>query len=443
MYTRPYAHRSRLFDYIMPFLIIICVGVIFVMIYNLWKSVFTPSVSADAYLHIESGSVQVKTWGAEKFLNLTSDALIMEGDEVKTSAEAKVIVEFFDGTIMRLDGGTDIVLKDFNNDTDNYSVNLVFVNGKVWINKLYKNTSATKIVTNLANINVTSSMGSVYEMEFGTDEEVRVLQGEGDDNEVLVDVLTIDSKVVETEKIRVGQEAVFTDAVLEKYRQYQSPSLITAFSDSFRQSQWYLWNTEQDKNPAQFSKSAILGQKEGLTSVSPETVTPETAVAPDTVTPETTSTTTTTATTTTSTDTVAPAATQPVADLTPPSTPTLVSVNGVTKPNADGFFEVDSILATITGSVSKASQVTVNGYTLKKFKAGDTTWTYFANANFALMKSGENTYEVYAVSANGAKSAPLTVKVLYTPTIQKPATQPEVTPPATEVPQDPGVGAGI
>lgn len=427
MYTRPYAHRSRLFDYLMPFLIIICVGVIFVMIYNLWKSVFTPSVSADAYLHIESGSVQVKTWGADKFLNLTSDALIMEGDEVKTSAEAKVIVEFFDGTIMRLDGGTDIVLKDFNNDTNNNSVNLVFVNGKVWINKLYKNTSATKIVTNLANITVTSSMGSVYEMEFGSDEEVRVLQGEGDDNEVLVDVLTTDGKVVETEKIRVGQEAVFTDAVMEKYRQHQSPSLITAFSDAFRQSQWYLWNTEQDKNPVQFSKSAILGQKEGITPVSPETVTP------DTVTPTTTS-----ATTTTSTDTVAPA-TQPAVDLTPPSAPTLVSVNGVMKPNADGFFEVNSILATITGSASGASQVTVNGYTLKKFKAGDTTWTYFANANFALMKAGENTYEVYAVSANGAKSAPLTVKILYTPTIQKPATKPET----TDIPQDPGIGSGV
>ncbi|MEK7127071.1 MAG: hypothetical protein AAB848_03095, partial [Patescibacteria group bacterium] len=89
--------------------------------------------------------------------------------------------------------------------------------------------------------------------------------------------------------------------------------------------------------------------------------------------------------------------------------------------NANGFYEVTSHLATLTGQISGADKVVVNGYTLQKFKPGDITWTYFANADYGLMKVGENIYEVYAFDAAGNKSEKLTVKVLYTPPAVVPA----------------------
>jgi len=63
----------------------------------------------------------------------------------------------------------------------------------------------------------------------------------------------------------------------------------------------------------------------------------------------------------------------------------------------------------------------VNGYILKKFKVGDKTWSYFANADYGLMKEGENSYEVYTIDANGNKSSSITVKVMYKP--ETPATE--------------------
>jgi hypothetical protein len=63
----------------------------------------------------------------------------------------------------------------------------------------------------------------------------------------------------------------------------------------------------------------------------------------------------------------------------------------------------------------------VNGYTLTKFKAGSTSWSYFANADFGLMKAGDNTYEIYGLDANGKKGESLIIKVFYTPQSLTPA----------------------
>ena len=138
MYYRSRARTHGVVDYIMPFLIIIAVGVIVVLLFNLFKAVFAPETSGDAFLHLESGSVQVKMFGTDDYFSLTSDALVMQGDELVTSADSKVIIEFFDGTVMRLEGGTDVVLEQIGDGDEPY-VNLMLVDGRLWFNKFYKN----------------------------------------------------------------------------------------------------------------------------------------------------------------------------------------------------------------------------------------------------------------------------------------------------------------
>jgi hypothetical protein len=407
-------------NYIMPFLIIVCVGVIVVLGFNLWKSIFGEEANGDAFLHIESGSVQVKMWGSEEFLDFTSDALIMEGDEIRASANAKVIVEFFDGTIVRLSGGSGMILSEINSKDDSPEISILLVDGSLWFNKMYKETDSTGITVTMSNVVVNSSVGSIFEVENSLDEVVRVLHGEN----VEVDVLNKDTgKVIETESVGVGQEIVFTDKVLEKYLQYQSPSVLEALSDEFKQSEWYLWNDAEDKAPTQFDKSAILGGEENaLVEVAPEVFEPETEAVADgeVVVPE------------EGTAEEEASGTETVAevDLGVLTTPTITSVAGITEVNADGFYVVTSSLATLTGTVSGAEKVEVNGYTLQKFVAGDKTWTYFANADYGLMQEGENVYEVYGVGPNGEKSGSLSVKVLYLP----PA--PAVTPVEEVVPAD-------
>lgn len=412
MYYRPRVREHGFSSYIMPFLIIICVGVIIVLLYNLFKAFFVSEPSGDAYMHIDSGSVQIMTWGTDDFFNLTSDALIMKGDEIRTSADAKVIIEFFDGTLMRLNGSTDVVLNEINNEKDSPSINILLVDGKLWFNKLYKDTADTYIEVKMTNTVVKSSTGNIFELENGFEEIVRIFHGD----EIGVDILTEDGKkVVENEKIGVGQEIVFTDKVFETYWQYQSPSVLSALSDEFKQTPWYLWNTEEDKAPTEFSKSAILGTGEEFVESKPEIINevPKDESKVEEMKPEVVETTPVEGVT----EEKSEEEVETPVDLGPLTVPTISSVSGGTQVDANGFYFITSNLATLTGGVSGAEKVVVNGYTLQKFIPGDLTWTYYANADYGLMQAGENTYEIYALAPDGTKSESIFVKVLYQPLV--------------------------
>ncbi len=466
MYYRSRTKSNRLVDYIMPFLIIIAVGVIIILLFNLFKAVFAPQTTGDAFMHLESGSVQVKMFGTEDYFDLTSDALVMQGDELITSADSKVIIEFFDGTLMRLDGGADIILEEID-DGDEPFISMILVDGSLWFNKVYKNTSSTSIEVQMSNIVMKSTEGGTFEIENTFDEAVRVISGDG----VVVDVMSQDgASVVETENVGVGQEVVFSDTALQKYWQFQSPSVLTALSDEFKETAWYKWNIAEDIEPTGFSKAAILGEESDFVEVAPEVYEPEEGeddaaddvaddvadddadgaaddVADETFEPD-----------VVEEDSIVedgpedfepvedePADDEPAADLGPLTTPTITSVAGVTETNADGFYVISTNPGTLTGGISGAEDVVVSGYTLTKFVAGDGTWTYYANADYALMEAGENSYEVYALAPDGTQSESITVKVLYQPPApvveeeppaEEPVDEPAADEPATDEPVD-------
>jgi hypothetical protein len=299
-------------------------------------------------------------------------------------------------------------------------------------------------------LEVASQQGSIYEVENNSEQAVRVFNGNTSD--VSANVYSKDgTKVVETEKIGVGQEIVFSPAAFEKYWAFQSPSVLTAASDEFKLSPWYLWNTAEDKTPTVFEKSVNGNQ---FVKANPEVIVPATGttvgadgsatmeptvtpVSPEGTLPEgvemkpgdaTTSTSpvipvTTGAVgsidTTKPTDVAKSLTATPVTPTKVTATlpkPTITSVGGVTTLDKDGYYVVKANPVTLTGSVAGGvTGVSVNGYKLTKFKAGDATWNYFANADYGLMKEGNNTYEVYAISANGDMGPSITVKVKYVP----------------------------
>lgn len=393
MYHRHRSYRRpRSSTYFMPFLIILGVGVIAVLIFNLGKAVFGGSESKGAYMHIVDGSVQMRTWGTEDFFGLSSDALILQGDELKTSEGAKVIVEFFDGTIMRIDGGSDLVFEEMNSEDNEPSIALMLVDGKIWFNKIYQDTGLTDLVVKMDDATIYSQAATVFEAENEFEEVIRVLHGD----DVTLEIFTEDNeKVVASETVGIGQEIVFSENVLQTYWQYKSPSVLTAISDEFKSQDFYLWNIKEDKKPTEFVKITDEGGQ--FVEVKPEII--EVAEPElEEVEPE--------------VKEVEPEVKEVSSDL---KKPVLASVSGVAKPDANGFYLVKERLAVLTGTVSGADTVIVNGYTLKKFTAGSTSWTYFANADYGLMKEGENVYEIYAVDSAGKKSEALVVKVLFKP----------------------------
>lgn len=411
-------YRGDKVGYLMPFLIIISIGVVLVLAFNLFKSFFGEDLRKGAYIHIVEGSVQMRTWGTDQFFDLASDALILQGDEIKTSADAKMIVEFFDGTIARVSGGSDVIFTTIADDGDVKNFELLLVDGNLWFNKVYKDVQNTRLVVKTGDIVVNSEEVNIFNVSNEFEDVVRVQFGA----DLLIEVMDIDgNKAIADETLGVGQMALFNAEALSKYRQFQSPNVVLAIEDNFKATDWYIWNEAEDKSPTQFVK--FDGQSAQFLKVEPQVVVPIVATTDENV------------------DSATDADMKP-AEVVPTNTvetplevvsdttsglqkPTILSVANVTQTNADGFYVVKSRVATLTGIVSGAAQMVVNGYTLQKFKADDTTWSYFANADFGLMKAGENVYEVYAVSADGKKSESIFVKVLYEPQeVAQPAPSP-------------------
>jgi hypothetical protein len=402
-------------DYLMPFLIVLCAGVIVVLVFNLFKIFFASENPRAAYMHIVDGNVEMRTWGTESFFRVTSDTLIMQGDEIRSSAGARLIVEFFDGSIMRVGDNTTVEFLSIVDEGKNPSVNVDLKQGELWFNKLYRDTRGTDITVNLNDIVVHSEMASVFAIENSSSQAVRVFgvfQNEG----LLVDILSEDGKkVVETERIGIGQEVIFDDKVLDRYWQFQSPTIISAISDGFKDGRWCKWNLEEDKSPTEFEKPVAGGEAFTFIRVEPEVVDSEMAESNDfdvefDMEPE--------------SDEIEDAEYEIIIDGALEK-PKITSVAGITEVDDEGFYRVTSRVATLQGTVSGAAKVIVNDYTLQQFNVGDTTWKYFANADYNLMREGANTYEVYAENSEGKRSEPLIVKVFYKPTHPAPPQEEE------------------
>jgi len=410
----------------MPFLIIICIGIIGVLLFNLWRAFFPSSQPKAAYLHIVEGSAQMKAWGTESFFNLNTDSVIMQGDRIRSSADAKFIVEFFDGTLMRIGGNADVSFDAIDDKSDVPGMNLHLFAGDLWFDMLNRTSGHADVEVAMNNVVAKSNNASVFDVENQGDQVVRVVSVSQNDG-LKVDVLDeAGNKVIESENIGVGQEINFKSEVLKAYWSHQSPTVLAALADDFKQSDWYLWNIKEDDSPTVFEKTVGPGGA-GLVKVAPQAVQPQatTTVTPDATTADATATNSTTPGTTTSgktTTTPDPTAKTPSpAESNAVSKPEVTSVAGGVKPDASGVYKVTSRVTTLSGTIKGADKVVVNGYTLTKFKSGSTSWSYFANADFGLMKAGDNTYEIYGIDAQGKKGESLIIKVNYAPQSPTPA----------------------
>ena len=114
-----------------------------------------------------------------------------------------------------------------------------------------------------------------------------------------------------------------------------------------------------------------------------------------------------------------PTAPMTVAPTAPVAVPNF-AVPVVTKPAvivAGEPYQTSSEVVTITGVVDpQTNAVEVNGYRLRKFQAGQTEFSYIANAAMkdGNMHEGENVYEIVALGPDGKKSS-TSIKVVYTP----------------------------
>lgn len=416
-----YDHQHRLkrngrnekgsFHYFFPFLVFIAIGIVLALGFKLLTFFYGESNANFTVMYVDKGGAELKVWGDDKFGKAYSGTRILQGDEIMTYSDSRLVVRFFDGSYARVGGNTQIVFDEMTKEGDP-TVRLIVKQGEIWVNKTPVSSSGTSFHV-MGNYVEADPSGAIFDFEVkGDSEYVRVPVGS-----VPVDVYS-QNKGVKVDHIEVTElkMAVFDDGKMDKFWKFQSPNVIEDLSADFKGGEWFKWNTLEDETPTDY-EAKLTGNVTSVTTAgtpadgSTVTTYPDTTTVVPVVEPV--------------VDPVVDPVTapvvepEPVLDLGALSLPTISEIGGVAFDSSKSETGVTIIEAPITvkGTVQGAAKVVVNGYTLQQFtpKIGQEIFTYRISENNKNLQKGENVYEVYAIGSNGEKGKSVFFKIIYEP----------------------------
>ncbi len=389
-------NRKSPLDFILPFLILVSIGVIGVLGYQLWQN-YTVQGKANVYFYIVEGKAKLLPYGKSEWENAYSGTKLLLGDSVKTSAQGKLVMSFYNDSIVRLNSDSAVTLTDLVKQFDSEKIVLNLNNGVIWVKAgRSQDVRESQYEVRMSHLKVKSS-GATFELEDADAETVRVF-----DKQVDVDILVNESgkeRVADTITVGVGQELVLDEAALKAFKSNNRPSLLKAISDQFKATDWYVWNMKEDNSPTDFDNldSAISeNQKIKTIAVDSGDVSQEIGAnvgimvlheerKPQTV--------------QTSEDNsmVEESFIAPVIDKPLPSERTVKTGGKLTISGSVG-------LNTAKVVVEQTSDGVKDVYVLSKYVKGTKGWSYNVSELLGNLKPGENIYDFYAVDEKGNKS---------------------------------------
>lgn len=377
--------RKKPLDYLLPFLILVSVGVIIVLGAQLVVN-WGKQGKGDVFFYVAEGKAKILPFGNTDWDNAFSGTRLLLGDSLKTSSSGKTVLSFFNGTIIRMGDDTAVTLSDVTKDTDKEIIALNLDNGVIWVNgEKSEGVREAHYEVRTKNMNVKAT-GTVFEVESDGVEIVRVFDGE-----VEVDIIVeVDGneRVADTIPVGVGQEVYIDDAAIKAFEDNKEPSVLNAVSDEFKKTDWYKWNIREDKSPTDFSsssKSTIdFEDDEELEDADDDDADDDVDAEEDTDDEE------------DDTENNLDEGAVKAPKILQPSD-TTISTGKVTISGTVGS-DVEKVVveADIDGLL--------DSYTLSQFKSGDTVWSYNVSEQFGNLQKGDNTYYVYAYDSENNKS---------------------------------------
>lgn len=131
---RPTPPRRKSKDYLLPFLIILAIGVIAALSLQLWglwgdAGESTLTLSGKAELTDVSGDVEVYLPAAESW-KITSEAAVLNpGESVRTGTDGSATLTFDDGSVVTLANSSELAISDLQNSITKKSVSLTLTRG--------------------------------------------------------------------------------------------------------------------------------------------------------------------------------------------------------------------------------------------------------------------------------------------------------------------------
>jgi hypothetical protein len=258
---------SHLRGLLFPFILLIVIGVVLVLGFKLYRTYYGSDSSDFVYMYVVSGQADVKMWGEADFSKAYTGTKILQGDEIRTSKDSRVVVEFFDGIKVRLNGDTQIAFSEIYNDSKGTSIKILLTKGEVWVNKTDIQAGTADFYVSTGNISV-KAVSAIFDVEYVDDiQSVCVLQGSldvgvyGESGETSVDHIVVDA----------DNEASFDVEKLKRFWEFQAPNVVEKLSDKFKQTPWFAWNIKEDENPTPFEEDLkTFGGSYGYNALGPQ-----------------------------------------------------------------------------------------------------------------------------------------------------------------------------
>ncbi len=383
---RRFRRRTRS-QYLLPFVLLVSLGVFIILAFQLWGSFFG-STKGDAIFYIAEGRSKVLGFGISEWENLYNGSKVKLGDSVKTLKNAKGVIIFYDGTMLRLDEDTQVTLVDISKKSD-YQEILIYLNtGKIWVNKP-KQTVIRKtdflINTNYASYAIT---GTIFDLEKNTEEILRVIKGQ-----VQVDIIEESegkNRSIESIPVGIGQQITLNERVMKEYYERKSPSVLGVLDPIFQTTEWYLWNIREDENPTDFAK-------DGPGLIFDSESTPDNALSGNSTADASGS-----SVTVKKSELSAPTLTSPKSS----SIVTAKDTQSLSGKASDGTKKI--LLKQLLAGDEAVQKILVNS-----FDADALTWSYEISAAKGNLKPGNNVYEFVGIDENAAETESLKVEIEY------------------------------
>lgn len=382
---RRYRRRTRS-QYLLPFVLLVSLGVFVILAFQLWGMFFT-SAKGDAVYFLAEGRSKVLSFGTSEWENVYNGSKVKLGDSVKTLKNAKGVIQFYDGTVLRMDEDTQVTLLDITKKSD-YQEILIYLNsGNIWVNKPKQNVIRKTdfvINTNFASYSIT---GTVFGLEKMQDEVLRVVRGQ-----VQVDILEqVDgkSRSIESVPVGIGQQITLNDRVMQEYFERKSPSVLGLLDALFQTSDWYVWNSKEDENPTDFVKwstgTIIDGEatpENDLSAISGDGITMDENAEKSSI--------------------AAPT-------LTTPKSSTVVTVKDTQSLSGKAGTGTKKILL----KQLLAGESTVKKILITNYDSDALTWAYDISSAKGNIKAGKNVYEFVGIDENAKETMGLRVEIKY------------------------------
>lgn len=328
----------------------------------------------EATLTLYKGDAEVLEWGQTEAEGASDAQLILEGDQVSTLADSWATLEFYDGSKVRLDQNTQLVLTEVEIAEESEQVLLELIEGRIWVYHEAEDDQALDIQVKTAVMNIQSVQGQYLVAHQGQQEALFVYEGP-----VTTEYMerSAEARVIETVVLSSGEMSLLDEATQTALQAREDVTLVEPvredmFTDSFVR--WSKGEEVVEEEPV------VEEDEEDEEITEEETETPE----EETIEEE----------------------EEPVVE---PEATTGLKIS-IVSPASGSTIQKDAIALEGQVTSGTASTVTVtwsgNGvpYTLSSFTAGSSTFRYVADTDYANYALGSNTYTIVAYDENGQVS---------------------------------------